>query len=388
MSEPTRDVTVFLESADEDREQLNAGLLQEGMRISRALGGRLEALQRTGDEPSVEEVAALTASLLTSRGCPRLLLIADTDRGRELAPFLAQRAGTQALLGVADIEVVRAEKAAAGAGSAGAARAASVPATSADASAAIAAADLVYAKPVYGGQLEEELRFSPGRMEVVTLARSALLSEALRAAAGEVELGSITEVRGEGEDGPELLEKDRQRMSRLGKNRLKVRPPDFRTVDIVHARRIVAAGLGAEEPRTLERVKELAQLLEASLGTTRPLVDDGVMPKERMIGQTGKSVSPQLYLALGLSGSPHHVAGFQGAGRVLAVNRDPRAPIFGFADAGWVADVAEVLPRLLELIREYGAASGWAPGVAGTHGTLGAGDRGAAAPGAAGGEQP
>jgi electron transfer flavoprotein alpha subunit len=122
---------------------------------------------------------------------------------------------------------------------------------------------------------------------------------------------------------------------------------------VVHAKRVVAVGAGATGPDLLAAVSRLAELLEGSVGATRPVVDEGHLPKERMIGQTGKTVAPRLYLALGISGSPHHVAGFQGAERVLAVNRDVRAPVFQFSDAGYVGDLAMVLPALVRRIEEW-----------------------------------
>ena len=91
-------------------------------------------------------------------------------------------------------------------------------------------------------------------------------------------------------------------------------PPDYRTVDIVHAKRIIGVGAGCADPQLLEMVNDLSSILEGSLGTTRPVVDDGYLPRERMIGQTGKTVMPDFYLALGISGSPHHIAGIQVVG--------------------------------------------------------------------------
>jgi electron transfer flavoprotein alpha subunit len=127
--------------------------------------------------------------------------------------------------------------------------------------------------------------------------------------------------------------------------------PDFKTVDIVYAGRIIGVGSGSRDSIAL--VDELADLLGAAIGTTRVVVDDGFFPKIRMIGQTGKTVSPGLYLALGVSGSPHHVAGIQGSIEVLSVNTDPNAPIFGFSDKGFVGDLRSLLPKLVDRIRRY-----------------------------------
>jgi electron transfer flavoprotein alpha subunit len=135
--------------------------------------------------------------------------------------------------------------------------------------------------------------------------------------------------------------------------RLELMPPDARTVDLVHAKRIVAAGMGAAGEELLATVHELAELLDGSVGATRPVVDEGRLPKERLIGQTGRTVTPDLYVALGISGSPHHVAGVRKADKILSVNRDPRAPIFQFSDVGYVADLQVVLPALVEKIKEW-----------------------------------
>ncbi len=120
----------------------------------------------------------------------------------------------------------------------------------------------------------------------------------------------------------------------------------------------MAAGSGSASENLLAAVHELAELLEGSVGATRPVVDDGRLPKERLIGQTGRTVAPELYLALGISGSPHHVAGVRGADRIVSVNRDVRAPIFQFSDVGYVADLEMVLPALVQKIKEWRDASG------------------------------
>jgi electron transfer flavoprotein alpha subunit len=88
------------------------------------------------------------------------------------------------------------------------------------------------------------------------------------------------------------------------------------------------------------------------------MVDDGHLPKGRMIGQTGKTVTPDLYLALGISGSPHHLAGISGSRRILSVNWDERAPIFQFSDIGFLGDLKRVLPRLIQRMKELENATG------------------------------
>jgi electron transfer flavoprotein alpha subunit len=127
---------------------------------------------------------------------------------------------------------------------------------------------------------------------------------------------------------------------------------DFKTVDVTDADIVVSAGAGAVSDDLLPLVKELASLVEGTLGTTRPVVDEGKIERERMIGQTGKTVSPDLYLALGISGATHHLGGIQESGTIIAINRDPQAQIFNNADAGAVADLRDVLPKLIEKIKK------------------------------------
>jgi electron transfer flavoprotein alpha subunit len=127
-------------------------------------------------------------------------------------------------------------------------------------------------------------------------------------------------------------------------------PPDPQTVDVVDAEVIISAGLGCNE-ESFAQVEELTRLLRASLGVTRPVYDLGRCGFERMVGQTGKTVAPRLYVALGISGSMHHLGGIKEAKKVIAVNSDAKAPIFPNADEGFVADLREVLPLLIARVK-------------------------------------
>jgi electron transfer flavoprotein alpha subunit len=129
-------------------------------------------------------------------------------------------------------------------------------------------------------------------------------------------------------------------------------PADFQTVDVAEAKTVVSAGMGAVTNDLYPLVQELADLIEGAIGTTRPVVDEGKIPRERMIGQTGKTVSPDLYLALGISGATHHVGGIQESGKIVSINRDPQASIFQNSDTGIVGDLREILPKLIERIKK------------------------------------
>ena len=127
-------------------------------------------------------------------------------------------------------------------------------------------------------------------------------------------------------------------------------PPDPETMDVAEAPVIFTAGLGCDRDR-FDQLCELATLVGASVGVTRPVYDLGWKGFERMVGQTGKTVAPRLYLTFGISGSMHHVGGITESKRIVCVNVDPKAPIFPNADEGFVADVREVLPLLLARVR-------------------------------------
>ena len=127
-------------------------------------------------------------------------------------------------------------------------------------------------------------------------------------------------------------------------------PPDPQTVDVAEAEAIISAGLGCNA-ESFAQVEELARLLGASLGVTRPVYDLGRAGFERMVGQTGKTVAPRFYLALGISGSMHHLGGIKDSKMVVAVNLDPKVPIFPNSDEGFVADLRQVLPLLLARVK-------------------------------------
>ncbi len=109
-------------------------------------------------------------------------------------------------------------------------------------------------------------------------------------------------------------------------------------------------GLGAAENFTL--AEELAKALGGAVGATRAVVDAGWYPYSAQIGQTGKTVAPKLYVALGISGAIQHKVGMQSSGTIVAINKDANAPIFEFSDLGVVGDVHEIVPKLTELIRQ------------------------------------
>jgi electron transfer flavoprotein alpha subunit len=121
-----------------------------------------------------------------------------------------------------------------------------------------------------------------------------------------------------------------------------------RTVDLGQAEIIVSVGRGIKEQENLSLVQKLADALGAELGGSRPICDNGWLPMERQIGSSGQTVSPKLYLAVGISGAIQHLVGMKGARTVVAINKDPHAPIFEVADYGIVGNLFDVVPALIE----------------------------------------
>ena len=119
-------------------------------------------------------------------------------------------------------------------------------------------------------------------------------------------------------------------------------------VDITEADVLVSVGRGIEDEENIPLIEELADALGATLSSSRPIVDNGWLPQNRQVGQSGKVVTPDVYIAIGISGAVQHVAGMKGADTIIAINTDPNAPIYDIADYGIVDDLFEVVPELIE----------------------------------------
>ncbi len=135
---------------------------------------------------------------------------------------------------------------------------------------------------------------------------------------------------------------------------LEVVDPDPATLDLAEAQVVLAAGRGLGRRENLHLLEELAELLGGTVGGTRVAVDAGWLPFSRQIGQTGKYISPRLYIACGISGAVHHVAGVQDSKLIVAINSDRNAPIFKLADVCVVGDLLEVIPEMIAEIKGRG----------------------------------
>lgn len=125
------------------------------------------------------------------------------------------------------------------------------------------------------------------------------------------------------------------------------------SVNLEDAEVIVAGGRGMGSAENFRLVHELAELLGGVVGASRPAIEDGWVPRNHQVGQSGKIVAPKLYIACGISGAMQHVSGMSGSGCIVAINKDEDAPIFDVADIGIVGNVTEILPLMIEEIRKH-----------------------------------
>lgn len=122
-------------------------------------------------------------------------------------------------------------------------------------------------------------------------------------------------------------------------------------IDITDAEIVVAVGKGLKSKDNIRMVQEFADLIGGQVGVSRPLVEEGFMAKSHQVGYSGNRVKPKLYIALGISGAPQHIAGMKDASTIIAVNTDPSAPIFNVVNYGMVADLYEAVPIMMERIK-------------------------------------
>jgi electron transfer flavoprotein alpha subunit len=254
-------------------------------------------------EFNAEAYRAILAGVITERR-PRLTLIGHTSCGIDLAPPLAIKTGLPLATDCIDLS--------------------------------LDGGSLTVTRQVYGGKLNVEGVLKEAEGHIVTV----------RPATFEP---------GEPMDEPgEVVSLDYPTDIELVTQFTDFVEPPLGEVDIADAEIIISVGRGIKDEKNLPIARELAEALKGELGCSRPIVDKGWLPKEHQVGSSGKTVKPKLYIASGISGSFQHVMGMKGSDLIVAVNRDPKAPIFGIADYGVVDDLFKVLPALTEKIKESG----------------------------------
>jgi electron transfer flavoprotein alpha subunit len=140
--------------------------------------------------------------------------------------------------------------------------------------------------------------------------------------------------------------------SRIEPQLLSVKPQDLATLELEHARVIVAGGKGVGGAEGFSRLQELAESLGGTVGASRMATDLGWIGTDRLVGQTGKTVRPTVYVACGISGAAQHVLGMRESDTIVAINLDPHAPLVGLADVAAIGDLREILPALVAELGE------------------------------------
>lgn len=202
--------------------------------------------------------------------------------------------------------------------------------------------NLLQTRPAFGGNVMATIVTARHRPQMATV-RPKVMTAPARADAAEPEVHRWTLPDGVLPGGVTVI--GREEESR-------------QSVNIADADALVAGGRGLGGPEGFELLRRLADLLGAEVAASRAAVDAGWAPYERQVGQTGKTVHPDLYVAVGISGAVQHRAGMQSSGTIVAVNSDPAAPIFETADYGIVGDYREVLPHVIQQLAELKAAEG------------------------------
>lgn len=275
--------------------------------LAAELGGKALAKVHAIEHGLLESYTAdgYTAALaqLIEKNAPSLVLFPHTYQVRDFAPKLATRLG-QSL--VSDVTRVKIE-----------------------------GSQITFIRQLFQGKLNADVQASTAGPHFASIQAGAYRAEDL--AAGSAAVETFT---------PQL---DASMI------RQKPEPPfreSARAVDLTSCDIIVSVGRGIQEASNIPLVEELAQALGGEIAASRPICDNGWLPMERQIGSSGQTVSPKVYVAVGISGAIQHVVGMKGAKAIVAINKDPNAPIFELADYGVVGDLFEILPLLTEEVRK------------------------------------
>jgi electron transfer flavoprotein alpha subunit len=195
----------------------------------------------------------------------------------------------------------------------------------------------IYVRPVFQGKLNADIEATGPAPHIVTCQIGAFRADAAKrgSAAAPVRSADIALDASAIRQRPEAPFKEAKQ-----------------AVDLSQAERIVAVGRGIKGQEHLEVARQLAQAMGAELAASRPICDAGWLPMDRQIGSSGQTVAPKLYVALGISGAIQHLVGMKGSRTIVAINKDPEAPIFEVADFGIVGDLFEIVPAIVAELKK------------------------------------
>jgi electron transfer flavoprotein alpha subunit len=321
-------VLVFIEQREGQLRPVSREALGEATRIAQALGGPVVGVCPAAADPGLAALGefgaervllarhegferydaagyarAVVAAVEAVR--PSVLLFAASALGKDLAPRVAARLGAGLATDCTSL--------------------------------AVEGGRLVAARPVYAGKAIQRVAF-PRSPAIASLRPKVFAAVSLEGRAAAVEPLSF----GPGEPRARVV---RIAAAAGGK------------VDLTESEIIVSGGRGLKGPEHFRVIEELAAALGGTVGASRAVVDAGWRPHADQVGQTGKTVSPKLYVAVGISGAIQHLAGMSSSRCIVAVNKDPEAPIFKVADYGIVGDLFEVVPALTKAVKELNGQS-------------------------------
>ncbi|MFZ0051877.1 MAG: electron transfer flavoprotein subunit alpha/FixB family protein [Desulfobaccales bacterium] len=260
-----------------------------------------------GEHPLLEPYRLLPYTAVLAQACreyhPDILLFGVTSLGMELAPRLAARLNTGLSAHCMELRLD-------------------------------ADGNLLQMVPGWGGGVVATIKCPEHRPQMATVMPGVMKKREPSRRSGEIinlDIGEDLDV-----SGPQVLEVYREE-------------PKEMPLEVAEV--VVAGGFGIGGKEGWQLLEELAGLLGGAMGATRPPVDEGWAAEEQMIGQSGKTIRPRLYIGVGISGMSHHVVGMDGSELVVAINSDPKAPIFAVADICIVGDFREIIPPLLDEIR-------------------------------------
>jgi electron transfer flavoprotein alpha subunit len=278
-----------------------AGVVEE-LRGCAVAGVRIAEAEALADYTPGGYVGVLAAALAAES--PRLVLFPHTYQSVEYVPRLAQAAGV-ALVPEAVSFSLRDGR-------------------------------LVWRRPVLGGKLQAEVAVRGDGPALVSLQSGAFAADDVQRSDAPAPTRPLA-----GEPLPD-------------RRVLGVEEAGEQEIDLSQAQIIVAVGRGIGKEENLPIIQELAAALGAEVGASRPVIDSGWLKRERQIGSSGQTVAPKLYIGVGISGAIQHLVGMKGSRVVVAINKDPGAPIFSLADYGIVGDLHEIVPAITAALREAG----------------------------------
>lgn len=293
-------------------EELNAVLLGEGISsLPGVLGQRGADKIYVADAPLLAhyhtEAYTCVIGDLLEKVSPRVVLLGHTAMGKDLGPRLAERLGSGLVEDCVDL--------------------------------ALEDNSLIFTRPIYAGKAFNKVRSAKSNMIMATL-RPNVFPQSDGRQPGQ---GIIISVE------PNLNEKNLKSIIREAVTRITGR------AELTEADVIVSGGRGMKGPENFKILEELADVLGAAVGASRAAVDAGWREQQYQVGQTGKTVSPTLYIACGISGAIQHLAGMSSSKYIVAINKDPDANIFKVADYGIVGDLFKVVPLLTEEFKKLKA---------------------------------